>query len=114
MLPPGAYAAVARAVMVNLGDAVMDLLTDEAIPAYNMYALFRLAQDVARLRGFVDACGDVPGMAVRCVPSFVPPATRRGGRAGFCLHQHPPALPTAWHGRAALQLLIPCNSQAEG
>ena len=71
MLPPGAYAAVARAVMVYLGDAVMDLLTDEAIPAYNMYALFRLSQDVARLRGFVDACGDVPGMAVRC--AFPPP-----------------------------------------
>ena len=65
MLPRGAYVAVARAVMVYLGDAVMDLLTDEAVPAYNMYALFRLAQDVARLRGFADAAGDVPGMAVR-------------------------------------------------
>ncbi len=38
MLPREPYCAVSRAAMTFLGDAVMDLLTEDAIPAYNMCA----------------------------------------------------------------------------
>ncbi len=65
MLPGAAHVGVGRAVAAKLGDAVMELLTEDAIPAFNMYALFRLSQDLARLKGFADSCADVPDMAVR-------------------------------------------------
>jgi hypothetical protein len=64
MLPGDAYHSVARAVVTFLGDAVMDLLRDDAIPAYNMYALVQLSRDVARLRAFAEV-SDVPNMVVR-------------------------------------------------
>lgn len=38
MLPREAHCGVARAAMVFLGDAIMDLLAEEAIPAFNMCA----------------------------------------------------------------------------
>lgn len=64
MLPREPYCSVARAAMTFLGDAIMDLLTEDAIPAYNMYALQQLSKDVAKLKAFAEA-SDVPDMVVR-------------------------------------------------
>ncbi|BDA50846.1 Exocyst complex component 6B [Coccomyxa sp. Obi] len=62
MLPREPYCAVARAAITFLGDAIMDLLAEDAIPAYNMYALQQLSKDVAKLKAFAEAC-NVPDMA---------------------------------------------------
>lgn len=63
MLPREAYYSVARAVVVFLGDAVLDLLREDAIPAYNMYSLFQLSKDVAKLKAFAEGSG-VPNIVV--------------------------------------------------
>lgn len=47
-----------------IGDAVLDLLLDPAVPAYNLYALQRLSSDLGKLRGFAEGSG-IPHMAVR-------------------------------------------------
>lgn len=63
MLPSDVYHSVARAVVVFLGDAILDLLKEDSIPAYNMYALQQLAKDVAKLKAFAEGC-NVPNIVV--------------------------------------------------
>ncbi len=63
MMPAECHHTVSQAVMVFIGDAVLDLLLDSSIPAYNLYALFRLSSDLAKLKAFAAASG-IPHMTV--------------------------------------------------
>lgn len=63
MMPTESYHSVSQAVMMFIGDAVLDLLLDNSIPAYNLYAVHRLKNDVQKLRAFAEASG-IPHMAV--------------------------------------------------
>ena len=63
MMPTESHHSVAQAVMMFIGDAVLDLLLDASIPAYNLYALQRLNSDVLQLKAFAEASG-IPHMAV--------------------------------------------------
>ena len=55
MLPPNAYNRFAQGVFSFLNNWMMNLLTDEAVPAFNMYGLFRLADDLASIQALADA-----------------------------------------------------------
>ena len=63
MMPAECHHTVSQAVMVFIGDAVLDLLLDSSIPAYNLYALYRLSSDLAKLKAFAAASG-IPHMTV--------------------------------------------------
>ena len=63
MMPAESQHSVSHAVMIFIGDAVLDLLLDSSIPAYNLYALFRLNSDIAKLKAFAVASG-IPHMTV--------------------------------------------------
>ena len=67
MLPGDAYQAIARAAVAYLGDAIMQLLAQDGVPAYNMYSLFRTYDDVTRLVAFADGA-NVTHLAVRTCP----------------------------------------------
>ena len=67
MMPTESYHTVARAVITFIGDAVLDLLLDASIPAYNLYGLYRLQSDVLKLKAFAEASG-IPHMAVSSLP----------------------------------------------
>ena len=73
MMPSESHHSVAQAVMMFIGDAVLDLLLDPSIPAYNLYALHRLNSDVQQLKAFAEASG-IPHMAVsRCLAPHILP-----------------------------------------
>ncbi len=55
MMPGEAYEHVARAIFGYMGDALMALLAEDAITAYNMYALFRLSDDIASIQTLADS-----------------------------------------------------------
>jgi hypothetical protein len=57
MMPTESYHTVVRAVITFIGDAVLDLLLDASIPAYNLYGLYRLQSDVLKLKAFAEASG---------------------------------------------------------
>ena len=59
MLPPGAYNRFAQGVFGFLNDWMLKLLTDEAVPAFNMYGLFRLADDLASIQALADSAQPV-------------------------------------------------------
>ena len=71
MMPTESHHSVAQAVMMFIGDAVLDLLLDASIPAYNLYALQRLNSDVLQLKAFAEASG-IPHMAVSPCSAFDP------------------------------------------
>ena len=54
MLPPNAYNRFAQGMFGFLNSWMMNLLTDEAVPAFNMYGLFRLADDLASIQALAD------------------------------------------------------------
>ncbi|KAK9819680.1 hypothetical protein WJX72_001042 [[Myrmecia] bisecta] len=62
MLPAEPYEHVARATFNYIGDAIMNLLAEDLVPAYNMFAMFRLHADLADMAAFADAC-DLPLLA---------------------------------------------------
>jgi hypothetical protein len=64
ILPCGAYTSVLRALFAYIGDEMIALLAEEAIPAFNMYAIFRLHDDLMAISQFADSCA-VPDLAVR-------------------------------------------------
>lgn len=64
MMPQDAYVRLAQGVFSFLNDWMMSLLTDDAVPAYNMYGLFRLADDLASIQALADAT-QPPALAVR-------------------------------------------------
>lgn len=55
MMPQDAYVRLAQGVFSFLNDWMMSLLADDAVPAYNMYGLFRLADDLASIQALADA-----------------------------------------------------------
>ena len=55
MMPGEAYEHAARAIFSYMGDALMALLAEDAITAYNMYALFRLSDDIASIQTLADS-----------------------------------------------------------
>ena len=71
MMPSESHHSVAQAVMMFIGDAILDLLLDPSIPAYNLYALQRLSSDVQQLKAFAEASG-IPHMAVSLCPTPTP------------------------------------------
>ncbi|KAL3133292.1 hypothetical protein ABBQ38_007172 [Trebouxia sp. C0009 RCD-2024] len=64
MMPQDAYVRLAQGVFSFLNDWMMSLLTDDAVPAYNMYGLFRLADDLASIQALADAT-QPPALATR-------------------------------------------------
>ena len=84
MMPTESHHSVAQAVMMFIGDAVLDLLLDASIPAYNLYALQRLNSDVLQLKAFADASG-IPHMAVSPCLAFVPFTWLKLCHAHLCL-----------------------------
>lgn len=54
-MPQDAYARLAQGLFSFLNDWMMSLLADNAVPAYNMYGLFRLADDLASIQALADA-----------------------------------------------------------
>ena len=59
-----AYRQVGRSLMQLVGELLMGMLLTEEVPAYNLYALFRLNDDVLALADFATRA-DVTGMEVR-------------------------------------------------
>ena len=55
MMPLEAYNRLAQGAFGFLNDWMMNLLADDAVPAYNMYGLFRLADDLASIQALADA-----------------------------------------------------------
>ena len=54
-MPQDAYMRLAHGVFGFLNDWMMSLLSDDVVPAYNMYGLFRLADDLASIQALADA-----------------------------------------------------------
>ena len=54
-MPQDAYTRLAQGLFSFLNDWMMSLLADDAVPAYNMYGLFRLADDLASIQALADA-----------------------------------------------------------
>lgn len=67
ILPCGAYVSVLKAVFIYLGDEMMALLEEDAVPAFNIYAMFRFHDDVMAICQFADTCA-VPDLAVCSIP----------------------------------------------
>ncbi len=63
MMPNDAYNRLAQGLFGFLNEWMMNLLADDAVPAYNMYGLFRLADDLASLQALADA-SQPAGLAV--------------------------------------------------
>ena len=63
MMPLDAYNRLAQGVFGFLNEWMMNLLADDAVPAYNMYGLFRLADDLASIQALADA-SQPAGLAV--------------------------------------------------
>jgi len=63
MLPLDAYNRLAHGTFGFLNEWMMNLLTDDAVPAFNMYGLFRLADDLASIQALADA-SQPAGLAV--------------------------------------------------
>lgn len=55
MLPLDAYNRLAHGTFGFLNEWMMNLVTDDAVPAFNMYGLFRLADDLASIQALADA-----------------------------------------------------------
>ena len=70
-MPQDAYVRLAQGVFSFLNDWMMSLLADDAVPAYNMYGLFRLADDLASIQALADAT-QPPALAVHTLypPTF--------------------------------------------
>lgn len=54
VMPQDAYMRLAQGLFGFLNDWMMSLLADDAVPAYNMYGLFRLADDLASIQALAD------------------------------------------------------------
>jgi len=63
MLPLDAYNRLAHGTFGFLNEWMMNLVTDDAVPAFNMYGLFRLADDLASIQALADA-SQPAGLAV--------------------------------------------------
>ena len=53
-MPQDACMRLAHGVFGFLNDWMMNLLADDAVAAYNMYGLFRLADDLASIQALAD------------------------------------------------------------
>eukprot|EP00884_Botryococcus_braunii_P001705 jgi/Botrbrau1/11535/Bobra.0393s0014.1 len=62
ILPCGAYTSVLRALFIYLGDEMMALLEEDAVPAFNIYAIFRFHDDLMAICQFAETCA-VPDLA---------------------------------------------------
>ena len=67
IMPQDAYTRLAQGLFSFLNDWTMNLLADDAVPAYNMYGLFRLADDLASIQALADA-SQPAGLAVHTHP----------------------------------------------
>lgn len=63
-MPPEVVSNMAAAAFRFVGDALIALLCHEAVPAFNLYAIFRLHDDVAALAQLADSL-PAPHLAVR-------------------------------------------------
>jgi hypothetical protein len=64
-LPHDSYEHVARTVFEYAGGTIMGLfLDDEAVPEYNMFALYRLHGDLSGIAQFADSIADLPRLRV--------------------------------------------------
>ena len=63
MMPHDAYNRLTQGVFGFLNEWMMNLLADDTVPAFNMYGLFRLADDLASIRALADA-SQPEGLAV--------------------------------------------------
>ena len=63
MMPEESHNRVAQALFAFINTWLVNLLADEAVPAFNMYGLFRLADDLASIQALADA-EEPPGLAV--------------------------------------------------
>ena len=71
MMPHDAYSRLAQGLFAFLNDWMMNLVVGDAVPAYNMYGLFRLADDLASMQALGDA-SQPPGLAVGASTSCCP------------------------------------------
>ena len=62
-MPEECHDRVAQALFAFINTWLVNLLADEAVPAFNMYGLFRLADDLASIQALADA-EEPPGLAV--------------------------------------------------
>ncbi len=70
MLPLDAYNRLAHGTFGFLNEWMMNLVTDDAVPAFNMYGLFRLADDLASIQALADA-SQPAGLAVRTLQATI-------------------------------------------
>ncbi len=70
MLPLEAYNRLTHGTFGFLNEWMMNLVTDDAVPAFNMYGLFRLADDLASIQALADA-SQPAGLAVRTLQATI-------------------------------------------
>ena len=70
MLPLDAYNRLAHGTFGFLNEWMMNLVTDDAVPAFNMYGLFRLADDLASIQALADA-SQPAGLAVGALQATI-------------------------------------------
>ena len=68
-MPDSSFCYVARTLFDFVGKEIMALLGEEKIPAFNMFAIFRLHRDVTTLANFAETCYP-PGLVVRLPSSM--------------------------------------------
>lgn len=63
MTPQDSHNRVTQALFAFINTWLVGLLADDAVPAFNMYGLFRLADDLASIQALADTL-DPAGLAV--------------------------------------------------
>lgn len=63
LMPHDSHNRVAHAWFSFINSWMVGLLADDAVPAFNMYGLFRLADDLASIQGLADTV-EPSGLAV--------------------------------------------------
>ena len=80
-----AYQQVGRSLMLLVGELLVGMLLSEEVPAYNLYALFRLNDDVLALADFATRA-DITGMEVcRSCCAHTDGETLGSQRSMFCM-----------------------------
>ena len=63
MVPQESHNRVAHGLFAFINSWLVSLMADDAVPAINMYGLFRLADDLASIQALAD-CVEPAGLAV--------------------------------------------------
>ena len=107
-MPHGAASNLASATFADVGHALVALLHDESVPAFNLYAIFRLHDDVAALAQLADSL-PVAGLAVRPYPHAQtvpnPAALVHPGPYTALPRAKDKHLPQLWHARVGPSIL---------